>query len=637
MMHTEDTYALIPMEIRRLLKDFLDNYTPSRLSPASTHSPKNSNNLASFLLPMAFNKTIPMHARMVILQSYRYTMNMPAVPQEFVSNVIESIRSETCPNWINEVLTICLAFCVETPQSQSKFQCKKFFKSIQAAYPLAQYKAGMLLVNIINQELSEYFDRDFFTRDLLESSFGIIKNNLAVLMAYAAGYKRIKESKESELSKQKDAGLFTAAESEIDFIFMWLARSDKSALVFPALIFLTESATEAMQSMERKLTFSMIIRKEMNLIAADPENSVIYLRLNHFLEKMLSLSNKCKHITAELEYIDVLMHRIETELSQEIFSAETYSSLAVLKVLARTQIITVNYLSSNRMENLLEKIIVLAYTQYIENPYEELSLCINELFLYLGNLVVYNQNWKEAAITRIMPHVRKYFYVIECKESLLKFLQDILFECTPSVSRALFPSIQIDEIRGKAVTLKHKILFMSILKNLLANAHNSEKVEILVESALVEVTIIIDTTIKPIITASDEQKVLLSKLCQEILLIIANIVIISPPHGVKHEIIKTAIYVFKQAGTHDAFLAFLAYLTNTAYIPNLPQNSPNHMKISQMEITKKSATEWSGFTNIPLETINTIMGILKEWIGKDTVIDFKIKSFLGKIRSTKNK
>ncbi|KAI5141959.1 hypothetical protein NEAUS04_2799, partial [Nematocida ausubeli] len=37
------------------------------------------------------------------------------------------------------------------------------------------------------------------------------------------------------------------------------------------------------------------------------------------------------------------------------------------------------------------------------------------------------------------------------------------------------------------------------------------------------------------------------------------------------------------------------------------------------------------------ETINTIMGILKEWIGKDTVIDFKIKSFLGKIRSTKNK
>ncbi|KAI5129778.1 hypothetical protein NEPAR04_1569 [Nematocida parisii] len=635
MMSAQDNYTGIPPTIKKLLVNLLRVHGHAELVNEKESLQKKSDQLLPILLSMIFNKDIPIPSRIVILQAYRYLMVSLKIPDEFVELIIESIQTEQCPNWISELLTACIGFSVESEHGLKLFQCKEFFMCIQSIYLTAPYKAGMLLVCIINKKLAAYFDRNIFTIALLHSSYGIIQKNLGVLIGYAEGYKELS----LELPEKSNFLISITAKdfskTDLGYIFIWLCKVEKSALMFPSIVFLAKQSREAMYYLDRLGGFVEIMRKELNLLSLNPENTIIYLRLNHFLENLLPLSERFQHIVSELEYIDVIMQMIENEMKKEIFSAVSFSSFQILKILSRTQEITVDYLSTYRMTNLVENIAMTAHNYFKEDRYPELCISIIEFFFYVGNLVVYNHHWKEIAINSIIPYVHRYLPIQEFQDCVMKFMCDILFESTSEITQTFIQHIKLQEIQERATSLERKIVFMSILKNILANSKGIAVLPSLVEDILSEILLVANADSSTIIDVGNDHNTSLSMLCSEIILILANIAIVSPLHGIKKEIVELSVDMFRKAPTSEVFLSFLSYLINISCAPilsSLPSLQMDHHQISKMEIIKKPLNKCIGFSSICADTLNDIIFILKERIGKDQEVDFKIKKFLSKIK-----
>ncbi|KAI5189246.1 hypothetical protein NEMIN01_0412 [Nematocida minor] len=609
------TNMAVPEALMRSLHEVLARNTSMPPDFLSSSSPEE---LSAHLFPLIFDRSISLVSRMIVLKVY--TFYSFSVPSDFSLLLIRELTVDSnSPAWINELLSACIHFSINSPDALKMLQSPNVFLAVQAVYRVCPYKSVLILIRLINQELFSYLDDSLFNSSLLQMTTGIIHTNVLVLLGYAEGYRQrslpnIPE--DASLEGQKVHTQFSNC--ILGDIFISLLKHMHSPLVLPLIGFLAETSKGALKYLESSPAIVKAIKEEYT---KGPEKERNILRINHFLIPILPKSKKIVTSLAEAGLIDAIVDAIENNMKKEIFTAETVSSFCVLKIFARDAKVTANYLTTYRITNLLEKMAKTAHKHYREEGYDEIVLSINEYFLLMGNLVIFNKEWKQTAVQSVVPEIVKYLSVESFAENSLKFLCSLLFECSPDLIKSLVTELPIAEIRGTEGGIKEKMHFIGILKNILSNTDCLDDSSDLIEQILAEV-LIINETIKEIIRENKKEVKLLPKLCSDILLVLSNAAIVSNTHRLDPSVIDLSIEVLSHSADTRVFACFLSYLENILYLPT-------------ENVSKPSETAAKEYMELPERTVNQIAEILKKEQKKDAEIDFRITKLIPKISQNK--
>ncbi|KAI5170811.1 hypothetical protein NEFER03_0270 [Nematocida sp. LUAm3] len=466
--------------------------------------------------------------------------------------------------WKNQILSCCLHLA-QNPGGRTLMQKPQFFMRIYDHIIFCPYKATVLLIFLINEDLYKVIQKILVEGYLFDAK-GSLRTVLEILLAYIEGYTLQAQEKEPEEPAygkklalpwdKRRLGYYPLESHTLKVLLDALLQKRSFTLVYEAIAFLIESSPSVSLYIMESGDLHKIIKEALS------STGLQKLKTEHFLIRILEKNNsRIIKILSEEGYIEHLLKRVEARLDVEVFDGEMYSCMALLRLLSRNKQIVTHYLSTYQMINLMEKFATIAHKVYKRDKYQEITENIEQFLMLLSNLVLLNTRWKETATESILPHIEHYLEK-QFRMKTLQFIRMLLYECKETeIQEKLYRTLQIYFFKELKWSQEEILESYKIYRNLVCIIDISQPKESIILWLINEFF-----RVSKILIEKNKTKPLTEieiQISMELLSIVSNIAAISQESVISPELIKFAILLSNMSSSLS--IGFIWFITNATW------------------------------------------------------------------------